>query len=181
MAIETAFRDLNQYLSQLHEVCRDLTIALGEDQPTERSAAAQRWADNAENLFGLVHEAKNAALSAGKLVGASTDLYSLRRQLVMCQQGFNSLIAAWINELTRFERIEEMVSLSQRPKLEFKQWTNSVRIALECCHRPIEECAAALLGCWQELAEQKNGVSVSVNALGMGRQLNATELSSVGE
>lgn len=176
MAIEVAFQNLNQTLWRLHEVTRDLTIALREDQPNERAPAAQRWADNAENLHGLVYECKETAASAGKMLGASTDLYNLRRDLTACQRSYNGLVGLWLKELVRFERVEELAALGQRPKREWQEWTRSVRIALECCYQPVEETATALLGCWQELAERVGGVSVSVNSVGIGRQFNGSEL-----
>lgn len=172
MAFESAFQNLGLAARQLHEVTRDLTIALSEDQPTEGAPAAQHWADNAENLHGLVRECLEAASCTARNLGPAPDLYHLRRHLSACQKSFNGAVASWFRELAQFDQMEELSALGRRPKREWQAWTKGVRIALECCHDPLEKTAAALLVCWQELCERAGGVSVTVNSAGIGRQVN---------
>src|SRR5262249_44120223 len=155
-----------------HAVMLDLSVALSEDQPLERAPAAQRWADNAEDLRGLLHECLEASGVAAKALGPSPDFYTMRSALSVCQGKFNKLVAGWIGELTKFEQVEDLVTLGRKHGPEWSAWTGVVRIGLESCHRPIEEAAMAMLTCWQELCDWVGGLSVTVNSSGVARQYN---------
>lgn len=178
MALHRTFRDLHRTFRALEDVTHDLVIVLTEDSPAGQSPVVERWADNAANIHGHVIGAGEAAGSAHSLLRPTADFAHLYRQLASCQEHFNGLVGTWLREFGSLERIAEILELGQREDREWQAWSNSFRIAFDCCAAPIEAAAAALLACWQELAERTAGLSVTVNASGIGQQIGPKRSTS---
>jgi hypothetical protein len=170
MSLETALNGLHAKLRRLHEALLHLTITLSEDHPNGEVSAAQRWADCAENLRGVVRESMEASRDALKAMGPPADLERIRAALGVCHQSYNKLAGGWIGELSSFQRVEELASIGRERGREWQAWSGAVEVSLDHCHRPLSDVAQALLDSWREMAERAAGVSVSVNAT--ARQFN---------
>lgn len=173
MALEPAVSQLHRELKQLHEALLDLTVTLSEDQPHRgRVAMTQRWADTAENVRGLLREALERSVEAKEAVGPPADLDRLVRALGRCQKAYNDVVRAWVSEMASYERAQEMSLFGRERGGEWKAWISGLALALERCYEPLSGAGRALLGSWQEVSGRAGGVSVTVNASGVGRQLN---------
>lgn len=172
MALEAAFDDLGLRLRAAHEAVLELRVTVVEDRPLRGDAAlVDDWGDAVEDLAGTAREAVEAADEARRAVGPPPDLDRARRSLSACHERAGRVARAFWSDLASFERVGGLARMARRRRGEWAAWSGSVRVALERCRDPLREADAALLRCWQEIAERVGMTSVTLQATNIGRQV----------
>jgi hypothetical protein len=172
MALEAAFDDLGLRLRAAHEALLELRVTVVEDKPLRGEAAlVDGWGDSVEDLAGTAREAVEAADEARQAIGPPPDLDRARRSLSACHERAGRVARAFWSDLASFERVGDLTRLARRRRGEWLAWSGSVRVALERCRAPLRETDAALLRCWQEIAERVGMNSVTLQATNIGRQV----------
>ena len=172
MALEAAFDDLGFRMRAALEAMLELRVTVVEDKPLRGEAAlVDGWGDAVEDLAGTAREAVEAAEEARRALGPPADLDRVRRSLSACHERAVRVARAFWSDLASFERVGDLTRLARRRKGEWLAWSGSVRVALERCGAPLRETDAALLRCWQEIAERVGMNSVTLQATNIGRQV----------
>jgi hypothetical protein len=172
MALEAAFDDLGLRVRAAHEALLELRVTVVEDKPLRGEAAlVDGWCDAVEDLVGAAREAVEAAEEVRRAAGPPPDLDLARRSLSTCHERAGRVARAFWSDLASFERIGDLIRLARRRRGEWPAWSDGVRMALERCRAPLREADAALLRCWQEIAERVGMTSVTLHASTIGCQV----------
>jgi hypothetical protein len=172
MALEAAFNDLRARMRAVHEALLELRVTVVEDRPMRGEAAlVDGWGDAAEDLVGAAREAVDAADLARRALGPPADLDRARRGLSACHEQAGRLARTFWSDLASFERVDDLTRLARRRRGEWIAWSGGVRMALDRCAAPLREADAALLRCWQEIAERVGMTSVALHANTVGYQV----------
>jgi hypothetical protein len=172
LAMEATFDDLRLRMQGAFIALMELRVTVVEDKPLRGEAAlVDRWGDTVEDLAGSAREAVEAADEARRAIGPPLDLDRTRRSLSDCHQRATRVSQTFWSDLASFEHFNDLARLGRRRRGEWLAWSRSVRVALEQCRAPLRETDAALLRCWQEIAERVGMNSVTLLANHIGRQI----------
>jgi len=172
MALEAAFDDLGLRMRAALEALLELRVTVVEDRPLHGEAAlVDGWGDAVEDLVGAAREAVEAADEARRYTGPPPDIDRARRSLSACHERAGRVARAFWSDLASFQRVRDLTRLARRRKGEWLAWSEGVRVALERCHAPLRETDAALLRCWQEIAERVGMTSMTFHASTVGYQV----------
>jgi hypothetical protein len=174
MALEKAFNELCDGFRKLKDGLAALQLTLREDLPREGSVLlVDHLADAVDDCLGWLDESFAAALEGCGVVGQTLNLDRARRSLTSCQRQFQFLEQRFRADLNSYERVQELTSFGRRRRGEWLAWAKSVRQGLEECGQSTEAVSAALITCWQEIAERAAMTSVSVHTTNIGQQIAA--------
>jgi hypothetical protein len=166
MGLDRAIAELATSVDQLSEAVDDLRLTVTEDHPRARSVIlVDRTADSVLELAGRVAEL-HACVPRG-VEPRSTDARTahVARVLVACQPGYDAACAVFVQDLTSYATIADLVELGHRRGGEWRAWVKSVRDALERCREPLMHVNRAISHCWGELVEVSR-IAVSVDVVG---------------
>jgi hypothetical protein len=166
MALETTFRTLFVQLRKLCDTLNAVLLTVGDKPPNRGAVLADRLENTVLDILGLAEDARSAARTAEKAVGAPMDMDRARRALAACQENFHRLQQQFSNELVSYERLKDLASLGSDRGGEWKPWAVSMKDAIEQGRPPLEETSKALAACWQELVEHSGTTSISVTTTG---------------
>lgn len=165
---------LRQAVAQLHAELEALFEAAGELQARIRDVPAgpephlvHVLSDAADSVQGDVAEALAAIAPA-----RAADRASARRALAVAQDRVIAVADA-MDELTTYERMDDLVSAGQEGSAEWGDWALGVRDALERAHGRTREVVGRLLSGWQEVAEVGAAGGVSVHAMSIGQHFTS--------
>jgi hypothetical protein len=174
MTMQQSILALAAALDELDRSFDHLAWAVAQGQPTrsglppdvagnadERSPAGA-LDDLVQELRGWVAEAQNCIdAPLARLAPDATPAY---RALVGCQR-FAVLLAERFNHhLAAPDALATLGLLSRHDDEGWAAWAFGVRDAIERCRGPLHELNAALLQCWQELAERSEMPNLTVSA-----------------
>lgn len=154
MALEKTFLDLHLRLDRLHDELVSVHLTSAEDQPVDPPLLAERLADSVADSLGWLEEAQAAAAEAQLAVRERPDLDRARRALAHCQDCYGRLAQHYTGKLVSYHQVAALLRLGRERGGEWRAWARSVKLGLERCHDPLYEGQAALIACWQEMAER---------------------------
>jgi hypothetical protein len=176
MAIEKTFRTLQVELGKLREALEALSTTVDEDRPTpDAIAVTARLGDSVLAIRGTIEDARAAAAQAVQAVTHPMDTERARRALAACQEQFHRFAGQFFSDLTSYDSIEDLMSVSRERGHHWERWVSVVRQSLDQCRVLADEVRDALFLCWQELAEKLGTGSVSVQNTTIGQQITLPE------
>jgi hypothetical protein len=162
MTIEFALGRLRDQREALAALC----TTVDEDRPRRSDVAvAGHLADAVLAARGALEEMADA-LACG--VPVETGI-----ALARGNAAFLRYAEIFAREVASFERVEHLCSVARERGREWAGWVGVVRQELEQCTALAGETAAALLECWQELADRRGGVSL--HNLSIGQQISVSD------
>lgn len=179
MALEITFRELNTQLKKLQDCLLALRLTVSEDKPLRTEAAlVDHLEDSILEIMGLLEECLKESRASQKAVSSPVDLDRARRALTICQDRFHQAERKFSDELVSYEKLRDLVSLSEKRGGEWPSWASSVKHGLEQCCLPFDEASKALAGCWQEIAERVGTTNITVQTKNIGQQIKVPESSA---
>jgi hypothetical protein len=174
VALKSCFLDLVNRLERLLATLEELLRwAVTEGKPeAEDHVLVTRLDDATSDLIGLLEEAKAAAKLGLEAVTSQIDWTGARQALITCQQQVNSASRHFFSDMVSFDAMKALDSLAAERKKHWPQWVTGVRDALDRCSQPINDVSDSLFECWQELTDRTGSISVSVQAISTGQQIN---------
>jgi hypothetical protein len=163
MTVQSAFAALGEKMANLEERFNNLIWAVVQAQPeqAEEHPLAERFEDVAQDLTGLVIEARGAIQLESLMAGDQVNMPAARRALIACQGRCNQVMQQFCSQLTSHQIIEMLNSVTDPA---WESWVSGVQDALRWCGLALHEANQALFQCWQELTDHSGLVSVSVSA-----------------
>jgi len=150
MGLETAFRELEMKLMQLHEVVCALQMFI-QDRPTKGATIlVEQLEDKAIDSLSPLEE---AAVSLRKLLqtpGFEGRSAAARNVLLRVHEGVDEFAQKYRNELFAYENIGSLEQLSTERGREWPSWCKVVREAIEACAVPLDAVHKAIRACWRE-------------------------------
>lgn len=166
MTIELVLDRLRERLREHREALAALCTTVDEDRPRRSDVAvAAHLADAVLAARGALEEMAIALARE-----ASVDVPSA---LARAHEAFLRYEDIFAREVASFERVEHLCSVARERGREWAGWVGVVREELEQCTVLAGDTSAALLDCWQELAQARNGVSLHSLAIGQLRMMDA--------
>ena len=167
MALTVVFSALSDHCAALGRVLAHARWAVTEGKPAEGDPyLVSRLGDAILALIGEVKQAEAAADAARRATEYPVDVERARHALLECQRRFEAAAARIVSDLLSYEAIRDVVS-ARKGGPPWRRWSAEVRTALGLCQQPMDTARAALLACWQELAERAaGGVTVRTTAIG---------------
>jgi len=150
MGLESAFRELETKLTQLHEVVCALQMFI-EDRPTKgETILVERLEDKAIASLGSLEEAEASLrklLQTPDIEGRSA---AARKVLLKVHERVDEFAQKYRDELFAYENIYSLQRLSTERGHEWPSWCKVVREAIEACAVPLDAVHKALRACWRE-------------------------------
>jgi hypothetical protein len=168
MGLEGAFERLTLRFVEVYEAVNSLLVTIG-DRHDDGGLLVDSLDDAAADLLGLLQEARVAAAEAARDLRPSSDLDAGRRALALCQRRFRAVERNYSAKLGSFDRLTELLRVGGRGG-EWLAWAGATKEAIERCRVPLEDAGAALVVCWEELAEMLVWVAKSGDG-GLGGDL----------
>jgi hypothetical protein len=168
MTMQQSFLALASALDELDRAFDHLAWAVAQGQPVpdtdggDGGSPAGALDDLVQELRGWVVEAQKC-LNA-PLGRAAPDAAPAYRALVNCQRYAVLLAERFNHRLAAPDALSTLGLLSRTSDAGWGAWAFGVRDAIERCRGPLHELNAALLQCWQELAEHSEMPNLTVSA-----------------
>jgi hypothetical protein len=170
MTLEAAFKDMSERWQALHErLEQDLLWAALETKPDEEHSLASRYVDG---ITDLVAEARQAAADSRGLAVGPPSVTLASRGMLAAQRHFTRVARRLSADLLAYSRLRKLRRFGRERGGAWKDWAGEVHRALERCRQPLADLDAAMLQCWEELAERVGMTVVSVQTSGVGQQFN---------
>ena len=151
MGLEGAFEGLPLRLGEVGEAVNSLRVTIG-DGPADGGTLVDSLDDATTDLLGLLQEARVAAAEAARDLRPSSDLDAGRRALALCQRRFHAVERNYSAKLGSFDRLPALWRGGGGGGAGHA-WAGATKEAIERCRVPLEDAGAALVVCWEELAE----------------------------
>lgn|SRR5262245_11895369 len=172
MGLEATLESLRNELARLQEVVTALRVTVMEDRPARGSVVL---VDHLDNLVTeLVSTLEEADARAGQALQGSQPngtLEQVRAAVRDIHQLINGFTAKYAGELATHDRIAQLLEMGRERGREWRAWSGEVKTAIERCAAPLATLAAALVDCWNDLAERLARNSVSVQATNIGQHI----------
>jgi hypothetical protein len=168
MALRKTLAMLRVQLDEALSVVSELQVTV-KDEPSNGSAVTDPFAYGADDIHGLLSEAR-ATVDAVLRTEQSSDL---ERTAAALGTG-NELcldVAERLDGLLAFDRLAALRRYGRERNGPWRAWTASVQEALEACRAPLAALQRTLLEAWQEMADRAVTTSVSVQTTNVGQQL----------
>lgn len=167
MALASALVQLSLQWRQLCEAVREMRVTIVEDKPGD-VMLADDLTNAADDMLGAAEEA--LALLAPGLKRNELDDRDMRSILASCHDQFITLSSRYMNGLSSYRHIAELVRLGRERGRAWQAWTQMVQAALEHTLPEMENVSRAQLACWQELAERAGmaGLTINTRAIAVG-------------
>jgi hypothetical protein len=150
MTLVSSLDLLQQRLQKLHDELHSLHTRVMDDKPDESVAQPEIIGAIVEDLLGWLEE----SLAQWQQARASLDLPTMVQQhLRACYNPFERALRRFFTDLARYERVLDLVRVGRTRGAAWRQWSASVRRALDVCYLPLFDVSQAFCLCWQELAE----------------------------
>jgi hypothetical protein len=176
MSLEATFESLRRELTRLQEAVSALHVTVTEDKPARGAAVLVDQLDNlVTDLSSTLEEADARAAQAIQGTRPNGPLDEVRSALREIHTLLNRFTALYVGELAPHDRIAQLLEMGRERGREWRDWSQVVKTAIERCATPMKATAAAILGCWSELAERLARNSVSVQATNIGQQITIRE------
>jgi hypothetical protein len=165
MTMQQSLLALASALDELDRAFDHLAWAIAQGQPVasdSENSPAGALDDAVQELRGWVVDAQKCL--DGPLNRPQPDVSPAYRGLVGCQR-YSVLLAERFNHrLGSPDVLTTLSQLSRDGDDGWEAWAFGVRDAIGLCHGPLHELNAALLQCWQELAEHSEMPNLMVSA-----------------
>jgi len=172
---------LSHRVQELRAVLQQLSVGFDDKPPRGETYPVQQFSDALVGLLGSIDEAVSAADAAVSALGPPPDLDRAHRCLAACQEQVREIDQRVTADLMSFERLSQLQSLARRRGGEWPGWLKCLRAGLEDCRSPLRETNAALLHCWQEIAERVGMTSLSVQTIGLGQLVVAPQAGETSQ
>jgi hypothetical protein len=150
MALETAFRELETKLTQLHEVVCALQMFI-QDRPTKGGTLlVERLEDKAIDSLSWLEEAEAGLKKLLQTPGIEGRSGAARNVLLRVHECVDEFAQKYRNELFAYENIRSLQQLSTERGREWPSWCKVVREAIEACAAPLDAVHKAIRACWRE-------------------------------
>ena len=150
MGLETAFRELEAKLTQLHEIVCALQVFI-QDHPTKgESILVERLEDKATDSRSPLEEAEAILKKLLQTPGIEGRSAAARTVLLRVHECVDEFAQRYRNELFSYENICSLQQLSMERGREWPSWCKVVREAIEACAAPLDGARAAIRACWRE-------------------------------
>jgi hypothetical protein len=180
VGLDRAFQHLCDCARRLQDNLVALQVTIREDFPRHGGVVlVDHFGDAVDDCLGWLEEAFAAAMEARRAVGHPVDVDKARRALTMCQERFNRTAHRFSCDLVSYEKLNDLTGFAKRRQGEWIGWVKSVKKGLEESRGPLDTLGAALVDCWQEVAERAGTTCVSVQTTTIGQQF--TPKSSIDE
>lgn len=165
--LDVKFRVAAEQLNRVRDLLGVLRITVIEDRPLENVVKlVERTGELIEDLLVQVEEICGGVVAAREAVEYPLDTERARHGLTASQAGFNALLGQFFLELASFEAVDEIVSLGRDRRGEWQAWAQLVDSSFKECQQALLAANAALLDCWQALAECAALAAVPVRSIG---------------
>jgi hypothetical protein len=172
MSLEATLESLRRELARLQEVVSALRVTVMEDRPSRGSVVLVDQLDNlVTELFSTLEEADARAGQALQNSQPNGTLDEVRAAVRDIHDLINGFTAKYAGELATHDRLAQLLEMGRERGREWRAWTREVKTAIERCAAPLATLAAALVDCWNDLAERLARHSVSVQATNIGQHI----------
>ena len=150
MGLETAFRELEMKLMQLHEVVCALHMFI-QDRPTKGGTiVVEQLEDKAIDSLSPLEEAQAILKKLLQTPGIEGRSAAARTVLLRVHECVDEFAQRYRNELFSYENICSLQQLSMERGREWPSWCKVVREAIEACAAPLDAVRSAIRACWRE-------------------------------
>jgi hypothetical protein len=154
MSLRADLERLSRAHAEQLEGLRGLRVTIVEDRPLDRDLALiDGRADALDALTGVAEEGLRAARSACAACTTPLDWPSLERALQACAHCHEALDERCWAELSRHDRVLEIVDLARRHRGEWSAWASGVLAGCDDCQRAARSVRGALIQAWHALFE----------------------------
>jgi hypothetical protein len=150
MGLETAFRELETKLMQLHEAVCALQMFI-QDRPTKgETMLVEQLEDKAIDSLSPLEEAEAILKRLLQTPGTDGRSVAARNVLLKVHECVDEFAQKYRNELFSYENICSLQQLSTERGREWPSWCKVVREAIEACAVPLDAVHKAIRACWRE-------------------------------
>jgi hypothetical protein len=150
MGLETAFRELEAKLTQLHEIVCALQVFI-QDHPTKgETILVERLEDKAIDSLSPLEEAEAILKKLLQTPGIEGRSATARNVLLKVHECVDEFAQKYRNELFAYENICSLEQLSSERGREWPSWCKVVREAIGACTVPLDAVHKAIRACWRE-------------------------------
>ena len=150
MGLETAFRELETKLMQLHEAVCALQMFI-QDRPTKgETMLVEQLEDKAIDSLSPLEEAEAILKRLLQTPGTEGRSVAARNVLLKVHECVDEFAQKYRNELFSYENICSLQQLSTERGREWPSWCKVVREAIEACAVPLDAVHKAIRACWRE-------------------------------
>ena len=150
MGLETAFRELETKLTQLHEAVCALQMFI-QDRPTKgETILVERLEDKAIDSLSSLEEAEASLRKLLQTPGIEGRSAAARNVLLRVHERVDEFAQKYRDELFAYENICSLQQLSAERGREWPSWCKVVREAVEACAVPLDAVHKAVRACWRE-------------------------------
>jgi hypothetical protein len=174
MTVVHAIQRLHTELEALFEAAGELQARIQDVPAGPEPHLVRVLSDAADTVQG---DAAEALAAIARARAADADAALVRRGLAAAQDRA-VVIADTMDDLTSYERVDELLSAGREGGTDWGEWALGVRDALERAHSRTHEVVGRLLSGWQEIAEVGVAGGVSVHAMSIGQHFTTGGESS---
>jgi len=155
MSVTAALQELDQRLQALYDALMALRTTITEDRPLpDDHVLVGRMSDGVDDVLGDINE-----MLASVRRRQPTDCQPLAsetacRVLTTCQSSYNRALRRFWLELAAHGQMSDLVRLGRERGGEWRPWSASVLVGMECCQQPLFEVNDALFHGWREIVDR---------------------------
>jgi hypothetical protein len=150
MGLETAFRELQTKVMQLHEVVCALQMFIQDRPGTGGTILVEQLEDKAIDSLSPLEEAQAILKKLLQTPGIEGRGAAARNALLRVHECVDEFAQNYRNELFSYENICSLQQLSTERGREWPSWFKVVREAIEACAAPLDTVRIAIRACWRE-------------------------------
>jgi hypothetical protein len=169
MALRRTLATLRVQLDEALSVVSELQVTV-KDEPSNGSAVTDPFAYGADDMHGLLSEARATVDAVLRTEQQTSDLDRTSAAVGTCNE-LCLEVAEKLDGLLAFDRIAALRRYGRERNGPWRTWTASLQEALEACRAPLTTLERTLLEAWQEIADRAVTTSVSVQTTNVGQQL----------
>jgi methyl-accepting chemotaxis protein len=155
MTLTAAVGHLWESVHQLRDDVQALRLHAVEDRPVgEESRLVEDIGTAGETVAGWSEQVLEATARVVAATRHPADLPGLRQALGDATEAVERLAAELLEQLSATTRLDQLDALAREGGTELRAWVAAIKQALDRIHQSAWLASAAVITCWQELAER---------------------------
>ncbi|MEY3275229.1 MAG: hypothetical protein RL153_494 [Verrucomicrobiota bacterium] len=173
MSLENAFQTLRRAMARLLETVSALHVAVAEDKPTRGDVILVEQLDGlATDVSGAFEEADAHVVRALRASQQNSPLQPIRAELRDAHAAILRGAGVVTSRLSAHDPMAQLLQMGRERGREWREWSQEVKTLVDRCAALLPDVTAALMECWNELADRMARFSMSVQSSSIGQQFN---------
>lgn len=150
MGMETALRELETKLMQLHEVVCALHMFIQDHPPKGGTILVERLEYKTTDSLSTLAEAEASLRKLLQTATLERKSGVARNVLLTVHERVDEFAQKYRDELFAYQNIGALQQLGTERGCEWPSWCSVVKEAIEACAVPLDAVHRAIRGCWRE-------------------------------